>query len=1073
MSPGSRVSIFSLLLIACSPFSQNIYAQTDESETYREQLAKVQDDDQRRLEILKEWIQHVKGSDRHLAKNLLRKAISLAEELQQTETLAQLWFISGGIYNQDSSRLAYQQALMLTRQSGDLEKQGLILKYYGRSWDKITGKDSALWYFQQALAIVKDIQDPKEEFSVLNDLGLVYMYNARHEEAETYFLQALDLQDKLDNPRYIAGIYHNLGNNASGANEMDESIAYFHQAIDILKGMDDREGEALMLSLIAFNYMKRNYVAQSLEHYLKAIEIAEEIEATGIKIQCLKGIGQAHESMGNYLDAMPYYQEVMEIQEANGNAAKPGILEDIGNNYRLRGINDTAIIYFRRVIQTRDKRPANSLMYLGLCHESMGQSDSAIQYLQAGLESAQTYKEFDIQAGCLIGLGRIVHQQGNQQEATQLLEEALTIANKSGSREFEMQAAKELYQVYKEKQDLSKALSYHEIFSRLQDSLYNVKSTERLVQLQLDAEYKEEKQRIALEQEKAKAFRRNLIIALGLAIVLIFIIAWYYREKKRSNETLTKLNEEILEQKEQLEELDELKSFFFTNISHEFRTPLTIISGMADQIDQNPGKWMNKGMDMIKRNSLNLLNLVNQILDLRKLESGQHKLHLVQTDIIAYLHYLTDSFHSMTESQSIQLSFNTRESEVWMDIDKEKIQRILTNLLSNAIKFTEENGEISVSVEQSDKESPSLRIQVKDTGIGIPAAQLDHIFDRFYQVDGTATRKGEGTGIGLSLTKELVLLMGGSIHVDSEVGKGSTFTIDIPITKQAAKESDSLQSNLPSIIAPSLAPDQEASSSPDQFPFTAKQQPSLLIIEDNYDVVEYIRSCLEDQYTLSIARDGQEGIDMALEQIPDLILCDVMMPRKDGFEVCHVLKSDERSSHIPIVMLTAKVDIDSRLQGLRKGADAYLAKPFHKEELMIRLANLLEIRRKLQARYSQGTVSELEPSPEFEQEDQFILKIRQAVEEHLSDTDFNVPELCKEVGMSRSTLHRKVTALTGDSTTLFIRKIRVQKAYRMLEETDLNLSEISYAVGFGDPRYFNRSFVKIYGYPPREVRKKG
>ncbi|MCB0563936.1 MAG: response regulator, partial [Phaeodactylibacter sp.] len=413
-------------------------------------------------------------------------------------------------------------------------------------------------------------------------------------------------------------------------------------------------------------------------------------------------------------------------------------------------------------------------------------------------------------------------------------------------------------------------------------------------------------------------------------------------------------NVRLQEQAEKLKELDQMKSRFFTNISHELRTPLTIIGGMAEQIEKAPGQWMEKGLKMIKRNNANLLLLVNQILDLRKLESGAMQLNLAHGDIIFYLRYILESFHSLAESKDIRLHFLTGRKEVMMDYDEEKILRIVSNLLSNAIKFTLRGGDVYMTVdtrqqtggnEQAGMPADSLQLHsadyliltVKDTGIGIPKEKLPYIFDRFYSPP-QSPRRGEAaggfsgrltagsspigggwgglggtgagglsTGIGLALTNELIQLMKGDIEVKSEKGEGSTFTVQLPITAEGdvmdaipplRDEGPAKAQAVGTVESPTIA---SVTAPAGRAPIASRD--TLLIIEDNPDVVLYLQSLLEEQYELLIARDGQEGIDKAIEEIPGLIISDVMMPRKDGFEVCETLKTDERTSHIPIILL--------------------------------------------------------------------------------------------------------------------------------------------------------------------------
>jgi signal transduction histidine kinase/ligand-binding sensor domain-containing protein/DNA-binding response OmpR family regulator len=528
-----------------------------------------------------------------------------------------------------------------------------------------------------------------------------------------------------------------------------------------------------------------------------------------------------------------------------------------------------------------------------------------------------------------------------------------------------------------------------------------------------------------------------------------------------------------------LQELDTLKSRLYTNITHEFRTPLTVIMGMTDNISgyENERK-------LIQRNSNNLLRLINQMLDLSKLESGAMKMNLVQSDIINYLQYLTESFHSMAHEKKVRLTFYSEIPELVMDFDEEKIQHVVYNLVSNALKFTGEGGKVVLHANQTEhKGLPFLILKVQDTGIGIPEGQLAHIFDRFYQADnppsggqGGVTRKGEGTGIGLAFTKELVGLMGGSISVESTPGKGATFTLLLPVRLEAGTpipETGFQSSRTP---VPELAPDLPGKTTSlhtsDATGEVVGEKPLLLIIEDNADVTAYIFGLLEKEYEVHTAPNGQIGIDMAFELVPDIIISDVMMPEKDGYEVCETLKMDERTSHIPIILLTAKAEASDRITGLRKGADAYLMKPFNKEELYVRLEKLLELRRALQKRYAitiEGVTANAEVA-EPSLEDLFLQKLQNAVLENLDDPGLGAEQLCRTVHLSQSQLYRKLNALTGEPPNAFIRKIRLHQALEMLTNTQLNISEVAYAVGFNDPNYFSRAFSKEYGKSPGEYR---
>ncbi|MEL7119251.1 MAG: ATP-binding protein [Bacteroidota bacterium] len=501
-----------------------------------------------------------------------------------------------------------------------------------------------------------------------------------------------------------------------------------------------------------------------------------------------------------------------------------------------------------------------------------------------------------------------------------------------------------------------------------------------------------------------------------------------------------------------LYELDHLKTRFFTNITHEFRTPLTIIIGISKQLKKNFRKDIHQKATLLERNGQQLLDLVNQILDLSKLEAGNLSIKMQHGDLLLYLRYLLESFQSVVVAKNIRLHFLPQMQALWMDYDAEKVKYIIVNLLSNAIKHTPKGGNIYLNVREEKKQ---VIISCKDTGKGISEENLPYIFDRFYQADDS----NGGTGIGLSVVKELVHLLEGTINVESQVGKGTTFEIWLPITSKFESQKYEIPHNTKAL--------EQKMESPQEHILQDSDVPLLLIVEDNVDVCNFLIDSLKNDYRLEVANDGQEGIDKALESIPDVIVSDVMMPEKDGFELCQILKTNTRTNHIPIILLTAKADLDSRLDGLKLGADAYIYKPFEEKELHICIRKLLELRKKLQERFQ---------SPDFWQkqnnkEEAFLKQAKQLIELHMGDANFGIPQLCKMLGISRPHLHRKLKALTNQSTSLFIRHIRLQKARHLLQSSDLSISEVAYDVGFKDPAYFSKCYVELFHETPSETRK--
>ncbi len=530
-----------------------------------------------------------------------------------------------------------------------------------------------------------------------------------------------------------------------------------------------------------------------------------------------------------------------------------------------------------------------------------------------------------------------------------------------------------------------------------------------------------------------------------------------------------------------LQELDTFKSRFFTNITHEFRTPLTVILGVSEQVKSEVNEATKGKIGLIHRNGQNLLRLINQILDLAKLESDTLKINYVQGDVLPYLRYITESLQSLANAQNVLLRVESTEADIVMDYDPERLLQIVHNLLSNAIKFTASGGRVTLRADLTTFEKLSnLHLTVTDTGVGISAEDLPNIFDRFYQANnlkktspslsGRARVGLGGTGIGLSLTKELVKAMGGDISVKSEVGKGATFTVRLPITRKSEDlKIPGFEDSSPySLTTPESSSNQILESS----------NPRILLVEDNPDVVEYLIACLGEHYRLDYAYNGRSGIEKALEIVPDLIISDVMMPEKDGFEVCETLKNDERTSHIPIILLTAKADAASRIAGLRRGADAYLSKPFYKEELMAQLEMLKDKQRRMVNWFSKKAQSESPLSlPEaiaeedLRMEDAFIQKVRDIVAKNYTDEGFGLPQLCQKIGMSRSQLFRKMTALIATSPSDFIRSYRLNEAKRLLETTDLNVSEVAWQCGFVNLAHFSKVYQEEFGMAPSATNK--
>ena len=572
--------------------------------------------------------------------------------------------------------------------------------------------------------------------------------------------------------------------------------------------------------------------------------------------------------------------------------------------------------------------------------------------------------------------------------------------------------------------------------------------------------------------------------------VLFGLFVLYSIRRYELNRTYLKNQVKLDEVKlKEREETDRMKSRFFANISHEFRTPLTLILGPSENIiTEAPSENATKQAGAIKRNANRLLALINQLLDLSKLEAGKLELKASKGNIVPFIKGITMSFESVAEGKDIPLKVKSSGDEIELYFDKEKMTKIMTNLLSNAFKFTQYGGNITVSINEGDN---AVKIKVKDTGQGIPEEELPKLFDRFYQVDSSQTREHEGTGIGLALTKELVELHHGTITVDSKlgnpdkVGTGWTeFTVTLPIGRKHLKDEEIIEESV--ILTPDkvggknlIEPLMDDFIKVDSLPNISQHDSEVnddknivLVVEDNADVREFIKDSLGSDFQIEEASNGEQGVRKAEQIIPDLIISDIMMPKMDGNELTKRLKNDEKTSHIPIILLTAKSEQQSKLEGLETGADDYLTKPFDTKELLIRINNLISIRRKLREKYSKGDFVPVKKSEEKKLsnlEEKFMSKVLEVIENHLSEEEFSIEEFGKEVGMSRMQLHRKLKALSGKSASNYLRSVRLNKAKKMIEEQKGNISEIAYSVGFASPQYFTRSFKEEFGFPPSDV----
>ena len=664
------------------------------------------------------------------------------------------------------------------------------------------------------------------------------------------------------------------------------------------------------------------------------------------------------------------------------------------------------------------------------------------------------------------------------------------LAGKHGGLELVRQGVLEASMLYPTKGDeviaLAMKILRHEPFARdnyLSTSIVTRNNAELILMEAKDSE----RQRSSLDMLHRKVSQYNsayhvqrfFTLGLVLLVVLIVVVAIYmfrsYLVKTRLNEQLAQSNDELKRLNEEVLELTHSRLVFFTNISHELRTPLTLIAAPVEMLldDRSIKGRSRELLQMVQRNALSLQQLVGSILDFRKIQNGKMELSLSRFDLPEALQQWTGDFAMTAQRKKIQLHLDTSHfSSADVVADKEKLARIVFNLLSNALKYTPAGGFIHVSLAD---EGERLRIEVKDSGKGIDKEELTKVFERFFQAKGASS----GTGIGLALVKSFVELHHGEVRVESELGKGTCFIVLLPRQQEGFVEEPQ-----------PAAADKSSSFSDDgslqyiddgerhggklqQIISEHDEKPTILIIDDNNDIRQYERTLLQDYYFVLEASDGREGLEIARKEVPDLVICDVMMPVMDGLEFTQQLKTNTATSHIPVIMLTAKNLEEHRAEGYEQGADSYITKPFHSKVLLARVENLLHQRAHLRQLFAQGAAEGKETEEEVSRLDDrdkaFVKQLHDIIKSNMGNSDFGVENIGAEIGLSRVQLYRKVKAITGSSVVDLLRKARLAKARRLLEANSMNISEVAYEVGFSSPSYFTKCFKDEYGMLPGDV----
>ena len=600
------------------------------------------------------------------------------------------------------------------------------------------------------------------------------------------------------------------------------------------------------------------------------------------------------------------------------------------------------------------------------------------------------------------------------------------------------------------------------------------KSNVRILQLQTEqiAEKQAKIENINNQLSESLIQHTNQRMLLYLSITAIVLITVFllmairaYRAKSKTNSELKRQKEQLEIVSKQLEEATQAKLLFFTNISHEFKTPLSLILGPVQTLlaHNSLPKEEQDLLFLIKKNSNRLLHLISEVIEFRSYENNKMQMYFTKGNLKSFLTELNSFFTDPIKQKKLNFQFLAEDTSFEMLFDKEKVEKIYFNLLSNALKFTPQEGRISVSLE---KQGEYASLRVFNSGSYIPKDKQNEVFEHFYKINPDS----EGSGIGLALVQALVASHNGTISVESTEGEGTTFLIRLPFTQEqvsakAVYDSNYIETHLD--LLPSLPASDEKLKLPTVVP-SAPEKPTVLIVEDNEDMRQFIRYILSDNYNLIEAENGEEGFEVAKKHLPDVVISDVMMPKTDGFDLCQLLKTNVATNHIPVILLTAYALDEQKQVGFESGADAYISKPFNVKLLKTRVRKLIENRKKIRESFSNFLLNETKQETLGKVEQQFITDFTQYVENSIANPELNIDEIADALGLSRSNLYRKIKSLTDYSPNELIRTIRVKYAKQLLNSKAKSISEVAYEVGFSSPSYFAKCFKDFYNESPTE-----
>lgn len=886
-------------------------------------------------------------------------------------------------------------------------------------------------------------------------------------------LQKFEKEDNLEGQMMTL---KQLGKCQREQNKFAEAINTHTKGFDIASQLCDTAEIVYALNNIGTNYRRMSMLEDATTFHYRALRYCEEYsdkETYGAKknrVVSLNGIGNISLRLGDYETADSVFRAALHGEQELGSALGQAInYANLGAIFEHNDQLDSAWVYFRKSMYMNNK--AKSDLGISLCHGYFGELyekenklDSAIIEYNQAFAMKDKIDAWHWLNSCL-SLAHLYNKQGNLSQAQQLLDQAEKVALESRSRDHSASIYALLSQINEKTGNAQKALDYYKKSCAYNDSIVSEKNLMQIQNERVQYEYHRRQHEIETlqsnynQEKNAKSiFLWSMLAIVILSVTVVILLLYTLRMKKKRHHAL--------------QQISDIRTSFFTNITHEFRTPLTAIIGIGDELakidnNDNPEKVSKMG-SMVSRQGKNLLLLINQILDIQKMKTVANVQEYKHGDIAGYIHTIIECVRKLAQRKHITMLFSPVHPKIEMDFIPDYINKIVTNLVANAIKFTPENGRIYITADVHDDK---LILRVADNGRGIAREEIPHIFDAFYQ--GQNGKLEAGTGIGLSLTRQLVEAMNGEIAIHSAENEGSVFIVTLPI-KQGNTQWEGVTAN--AIDSNLLHDDGEFTVSGTEDADINDTKPVILVVEDNNDILTYIGSVINDAH-IKYAHDGLEGLEIATDIIPDVIITDIMMPEMNGFEMCRKIRQSEILNHIPVIAITAKSTEKDKIEGIKAGINSYIYKPFNADELNATITTTLNHRRLIQENFIKnhaGETIESNAASNMSRADQaFINKVIGIIYNKMSQQDVNPTEVASALCISVKQLSRKISAITGVSLGKYILQVRMNKAQKLFDSNKgYSVADVAHLCGYEENSNFTRAFKQVYGITPSQYLKR-